>query len=82
MNIQFGLFPTKSTEEEQKCCQGDLDGPCNRVINEGDVCWIDVTNGRVLCEGCGKCERFDRKSTEAREKAGILQVPPIKGLDY
>jgi hypothetical protein len=83
MIVDYGLFSTKYTEEEPRSCQGKLDeAPCDRSISEGDVCWVDVTENRMLCEACGKCERYDRKSTQAREKAGIMQVPLIKGLDY
>ncbi len=78
MDIQFGLLETKLTTEDRKCGQRD----CFRNIATDAPCFVDIDNNVVMCEDCGKSERYSRKKQEAREKAGIMEVPLIKGLDY
>lgn len=78
MKIQYGLFETKITTEEERCREKD----CFRVMNFDDPCFVDVQNNKVLCSDCGRCERYARKKQEEREKRGITQIPLIKGLDY
>jgi hypothetical protein len=36
----------------------------------------------MYCDKCGKCLRYERKKKEEREKRGITEEVPIKGLDY
>ena len=78
MNIQFGLLQTKLTTEDTKCQAQD----CFRQIITDDPCFVDVESSVVMCEHCGKSERYSRKKQDAREKAGITEIPLIKGLDY
>lgn len=78
MNIEYGLLSTKVTTEEERCREKD----CFRVMHFDDECFVDVSNNRVLCVDCGKCERYARKKQEEREKRGIKDIPLIKGLDY
>ena len=78
MNIEFGLFSTKVTTEEERCRADD----CFRIMAQDDPCFVDVQNNKVLCPDCGKCERYARKKQEEREKRGITEIPLIKGLDY
>jgi len=78
MNIQFGLLETKLTTEDSKCQAQD----CFRTIRTDDPCFVDVATSSVICEDCGKSERYARKKQEAREKAGVTEAPLIKGLDY
>lgn len=78
MNIQYGLLFTKLTTDERKCGAND----CLRMIEHDAACVVDVSTNAVFCEECGKCERYARKKTDEREKAGITEVPLIKGLDY
>ena len=78
MNIQFGLLQTKLTTEDTKCQAQD----CFRQIITDDPCFVDVESSVVMCEHCGKSERYARKKQDAREKAGITEIPLIKGLDY
>lgn len=84
MSMEFGLYPTKHTDEEPQGCQGSVEdgAPCNREIKEGDELWLDTQENRVLCDACGRCLRFDRKNEELRQKRGIKERPLIKGLDY
>jgi RNase P subunit RPR2 len=78
MNIQFGLLETKLTTEDTKCQAQD----CFRPIKTDAPCFVDVATSAVMCEHCGKSERYARKKQDAREKAGITEIPLIKGLDY
>ena len=78
MKIEFGLLRTKITTEEEKCRTKN----CFRIMKEGDDCFVDVASNAILCDECGKCERYSRKKQETREKAGITETPLIKGLDY
>jgi RNase P subunit RPR2 len=78
MNIQFGLLETKLTTEDTKCQAKN----CFRQIITDDPCFIDVESSAVMCEDCGKSERYARKKQEDRQKAGLGEVPLIKGLDY
>jgi len=77
MNIQCGLLETKLTTEDKKCQARD----CFRMIKTDDPCFVDVTNSSVLCDNCGKCERYSRKKEEERKNEG-KDLPLIKGLDY
>ncbi len=76
MKIQFGLLFTKFTGEEPQGCGADN---CFRPIKPDDICAVDVETNNTLCEECGKCERYERKSAERR---GGKDAPLIKGLDY
>ena len=76
MKIQFGLLFTKFTEEEPQTCS---ESNCSRSILPDAPCTVDVKTGDTLCEECGKCERYARKSAELR---GDKPVPLIKGMDY
>ena len=78
MNIEYNLFHTKITTEEQNC-QADN---CHRVMKFDDACYLDVKEDIILCEECGVCCRYERKMQEKREKAGIKEPRLIKGLDY
>jgi hypothetical protein len=78
MNIQYGLLLTKLITQDQKCEAHD----CFRTIKYDDPCFVDINTNMVLCQQCGNCERYSRKKQEEREKAGIIEVPLIKGLDY
>lgn len=78
MNIEYNLFHTKITTEEQKC-QADN---CNRLMQHDDPCYLDVKSDKILCTECGVCCRYERKMQEKREKAGIKKPRLIKGLDY
>lgn len=77
MNIQFGLLETKLTTEDTKCHSRD----CFRQIKTDDPCFVDVNTSAVLCDDCGKCERYSRKKEEERKVSG-KDSPLIKGLDY
>lgn len=76
MKIQFGLLFTKFTGDEAQCCEANR---CFRIIKPDNICAIDVETNVTMCEECGKCERYARKSAEKR---GNKDVPLIKGLDY
>ena len=78
MNIQHGLLQTKVTSEEQSCQEKN----CSRPMTKGMDCFVDIHHNTFLCEECGKCKRYERKKTQERKNAGILEVPLIKGLDY
>jgi|AOAMet1_18_M0_10_1038524.scaffolds.fasta_scaffold35144_2 hypothetical protein len=78
MKVRFDLLETKLTTEDCKCGQKD----CFRKISTDSPCFIDVNTSVVMCEDCGKSERYARKMQDAREKAGITELPLIKGLDY
>jgi len=79
MNIQFGLLETKNTSDKIIQC---ADINCTRPISPDMPCFIEIEKSSMLCAECGKCERYARKKQEAREKAGITEIPLIKGLDY
>ncbi|MHA2402646.1 MAG: hypothetical protein ACXADH_06605, partial [Candidatus Kariarchaeaceae archaeon] len=76
MNIQFGLLETKSTMDKPVRCS---DKNCSRSIDPDGACFIDIENSALLCDHCGKSERYARKKQDAREKAGITETPLIKG---
>ena len=78
MDIKYGFLQTKVTTEEEKCRAAN----CFRVIKHDQTCFIDVERNRILCEGCGKCERYERKKLEEMKAKGINEIPLIKGLDY
>lgn len=78
MNIKFDLLETKLSTEDQACGSSN----CSRVIKYDDVCFIDIKENILLCEECGKCERYERKRKDQREKAGVKKIRLIKGLDY
>lgn len=79
MKIEYGLLETKSTTDKPVQC---ADENCNRYVNPDAACFIEIENSALLCDHCGKSERYARKKQEAREKAGIKEIPLIKGLDY
>ncbi len=78
MNIEYDLFQTKVTDENQQCGISD----CFRIMRVDDHCFVDVKNGVVMCNECGRCEKYSRKKQAEREKSGVVTPPLIKGLDY
>lgn len=79
MKIEYKLLDTKFTGEvDVKCGQKE----CFRMISPDDPIFVDVEDSLMYCDKCGKCLRYERKKKEEREKRGITEEVPIKGLDY
>lgn len=67
--ISYGLMETKfysEDEEDTDALAKCSDDKCPRMIRVGELMYVDVNNGSMFCDSCGKCIRYARKKSYQR----------------